>query len=286
MSAYSMNLEINVSDLLLYSACPRRIYFVSRGFELVPEMNAFRIERMLLKELALIYSEILESCSLNAENTRNAENTENAEKLQFELEAALTRAQKDLPFLFPGERPCSAQDIFTEGAEQARARIPEIAANLLMAVEEYGKETLLAALTPVKTEPLLISEKLNLKGVPSKLVRFEGTLVPSLIRLGNCPTQGVWASDRLHAAAFSLLLEAESEEEVPFVFVEYASFGFVRKVTVRSNDRREVLKICRRIEKIKSGFMPDRKESKLCNQCSFSDPCNSSSSLMSKFFKI
>lgn len=284
MPAYSINPEINVSDLLLYSACPRRVYFLSKGFELVPEINASKIERMLLKELALVYYEILENCSLNAENAKSTENTENTEKLQFELEAALTRTQKDLPFLFPKEFTCPAPEIFTEGAMRVKTRVPEIATNLLRAVEEYGKETFLSALTPVKIEPLLFSEKLNLKGVPSKLVRFEEALVPSLIRVGNCPSQGVWASDRLHAAAFSLLLEAESEKEVPFAFVEYAAFGFVRKVTVRSNDRREVLKICRRIEKIKSGVMPEKKESKLCEQCNFSELCNSSSSLMSKFF--
>ncbi|MCQ1534266.1 Dna2/Cas4 domain-containing protein [Methanosarcina sp. KYL-1] len=272
MPADSQNPEMSVSDLLLYTGCPRQVYFVSRGFELIPEMSTSRIERMLLKELALTYSEILNKCSLNADS------------LHCELEAALTQAQRDLPLLFPGEFASSGKDILVEGAARARAQIPEITANLLKAAEEYGKDALLAALTPVKTEPLLSSGKLNLKGVPSKLVRFEGALVPSVIRPGSCPIQGVWASDRLHAAAFVLLLEAESGEEVPFAFVEYAAFGLVRKVIIRSTDRREVLKICRRVEKIKAGFMPERKEGKLCKQCNFLEPCGSGSSLMSKFF--
>jgi len=272
MPADSRTPGISVSDLLLYINCPRRVYFVSRGFELLPEINASRLERMLLKELSLTYPEILKECSLNADN------------LCKELETALLQACDDLPLMFPAEFACIEKEVFEEGKARARAKIPEIAANLLRGLEEYGKDTMLAALTPVKSEPFLSSEKLNLKGVPSKLVCFEGRNVPSIIKPGNCPVQGVWASDRMHAASLALLLEAEAGGEVPFAFVEYVSFGLLRKVAIRSSDRREVLKICRRVEKIKAGFMPEKKEEKFCSDCTFSEHCVSNSSLMSKFF--
>jgi len=272
MSTESQNTKINVSDLLLYIKCPRRVYFISRGFELFPEINASRLERMLLKELSLTYPEIMKMCSLNADN------------LSKELEISLAQRCIDLPFLFPAELAGVEREIFDEAEARARAKIPEIATNLLKAVEEYGKEPILAALTPVKTEPFLFSEKLNLKGVPSKLVCFEGIQVPSILKPGNCPDQGVWASDRMHVTALVLLLEAESGKEVPFAFVEYASFGLLRRVTIRSSDRREVLQICRRVEKIKTGFMPEKKEEKLCKECNFSEQCTSEPALMSKFF--
>ncbi|HET8688032.1 MAG TPA: Dna2/Cas4 domain-containing protein [Methanosarcina sp.] len=272
MSAESPNQEINVSDLLLYINCPRRVYFVSRGFELFPEINVSRLERMILKELSLTYPEIVRKCSLNADN------------LNKELEISLAQTCTDLPLLFPRELADVKREIFEEGEARARAKIPEIAANLLGALEEYGKEPMLAALTPVKTEPFLSSERLNLKGVPSKLVCFEGVQVPSILKPGSCPEQGVWASDRIHVAALVLLLEAESEKEVPFAFVEYVSFGLLRRVAVRSSDRREVLKICREVEKIKAGLMPERKEEKFCKECNFSEHCTSDPSLMSKFF--
>jgi CRISPR-associated exonuclease Cas4 len=272
MFAEPQNPEISVSDLLLYFNCPRKVYFVSRGFELFPEINVSRVERMLLKELSLTYPESMKKCSLNADN------------LNKELEVALAQICIDLPLLFPGELAGVGKEIFDEAETRARSKIPEIANNLLGAVEEYGQEPMLAALTPIKTEPFLSSEKLNLKGVPSKLVCFEGLQVPSILKPGNCPDQGVWASDRLHVAALVLLLEAESGKEVPFAFVEYVSFGILRKVIIRSSDRREVLQICRRVEKIKSGFMPERKEEKFCNECNFLEHCTSSPSLMSKFF--
>jgi CRISPR-associated exonuclease Cas4 len=266
------NPEISVSDLLLYLNCPRKVYFVSRGFELFPEINISRVERMLLKELSLTYPESLKKCSLNADN------------LYKELEDNLAQVCNDLPLLFPGELEGVEKEIFDEAETRARSKIQEIANNFLKAVEEYGQEPMLAALKPVKTEPFLSSEKLHLKGVPSKLVCFEGLQVPSILKPGNCPDQGVWASDRLHVAALVLLLEAESEKELPFAFVEYVSFGILRKVIIRSSDRREVLQICRRVEKIKTGFMPERKEEKFCNECNFLEHCTSSPSLMSKFF--
>lgn len=46
---------------------------------------------------------------------------------------------------------------------------------------------MLAALTPIKTEPFLSSEKLNLKGVPSKLVCFEGAQVPFNLKAWKLP---------------------------------------------------------------------------------------------------
>ncbi|MDQ1251401.1 MAG: CRISPR-associated exonuclease Cas4 [Euryarchaeota archaeon] len=266
------NPEITVSDILLYLNCPRKVYFVNRGFELVPEMNVSRIERMLLKEFALTYAESIKQCSLKAD------------KLQKELEDNLAQVCIDLPHLFPGELEGVEKEILNEAEMRARSKIPEIACNLLSAVEEYGQEPMLAALTPVKTEPFLSSGKLNLKGIPSKLVCFEGLPVPSILKPGNCPDQGVWASDRLHVAALVLILEAESEKEVPFAFVEYVSFGILRKVNIRSSDRREVLQICRRVEKIKSGLMPEKKEEKFCSDCNFLEQCISSPSLLSKFF--
>ncbi|WP_240664557.1 Dna2/Cas4 domain-containing protein [Methanosarcina sp. MSH10X1] len=272
MPAESPNPEINVSDLLLYANCPRKVYFVNRGFELFPEMNGQRLERMILKELSLTYPEILRKCSLNADNLRK------------ELETSLAQTCRDLPLLFPRELADATKEILEVGEAQARTKIPEIAANLLRALEEYGKEPMLAAFNPVKTEPFLSSEKLNLKGVPSKLVCFEGAQVPSILKPGSCPEQGVWTSDRIHAAALVMLLEAQNGKEVPFAFVEYVSFGLLRRVVVRSSDRREVLKISREVEKIKAGLMPERKEEKFCKECNFLEHCASDSSLMSKFF--
>ena len=114
------------------------------------------------------------------------------------------------------------------------------------------------------------------------------TYVPADIFVRSLRKEGrdvtfVCGSDT-HAAAFILLLEAENNKEVPFAFVEYVSFGLLRRVVIRSSDRREMLKICREVEKIKAGLMPERKEDKFCKECNFSERCVPDSSLMSKYF--
>ncbi|MDD4497787.1 MAG: Dna2/Cas4 domain-containing protein [Methanosarcinaceae archaeon] len=273
MKSGAQTSQSSVSDLLLYFGCPRRVYYTSRGFELLPEMTAARVERMLEKELALTYPELMGGDSLNADSLNSA------------LKAALACAAEDLPLLYPGEFTAVDEALLGEGKALAEARLPEIGANLLQTLEEYGKKNFLAALTPVKSEPFLSSERLNLKGSPSKLVCFEETLLPSVIKTGNCPTSGVWARDRFHVTALVLLLEAERGKAMEDAFVEYAGHGLLRKVRLRAADRREVLKVCRRVEKIKNGFMPEKKEGPLCTHCSFFDQCaQKPSSLLSKLF--
>lgn len=265
--------QSSVSDLLLYFGCPRRVYYTARGFELLPEMTAARVERMLEKELALAYPELIRECSLNADSLNSA------------LEATFAHAAEDLPLLYPVEFAAVDEVLLEEGKALAKAQLPEIGANLLQTLEEYGEKNFLAALTPIKSEPFLSSARLKLRGSPSKLVCFEEKLLPSVIKTGNCPTNGVWARDRFHVTALALLLEAEKEEAVQNAFVEYAGHGLLRKVKLRAADRREVLKVTRRVEKIKNGFMPEKKEGPLCNHCSFSEQCSQkSSSLLSKLF--
>lgn len=265
--------QSSVSELLLYFGCPRRVYYTARGHELLLEITSSRIERMLEKELALAYPELMKGASLNADS------------LNLALKATLERAARDLPLLYPRELKAANQSLLEEGKALAEARLSEIGTNLLQSLEEYGKKNFLAALTPIKSEPFLASERLNLKGFPSKLVCFEEKLLPSIIKTGNCPRNGVWAQDRFHATALILLLEAEYEQNIEEAFVEYASHGLLRKVKIRALDRREVLKVCRRVEKIKSGFMPEKKEGPLCKHCSFSKQCKQKpSSLLSKFF--
>jgi CRISPR/Cas system-associated exonuclease Cas4 (RecB family) len=122
--------------------------------------------------------------------------------------------------------------------------------------------------------------KTEIAGVNDSIVYY-CLMVPVNIKLSRTGRLGLGP---LYAAALVMLLEAESGKEVPFAFVEYVSYGLLRRVVVRSSDRREVLKIRGEVEKIKAGFMPERKEERFCKECNFSEHCIPDSSLMSKFF--
>jgi len=184
--------------------------------------------------------------------------------------------------------PAEIANTSPELIENARSNVHEylggICENLMSAVAENGREEFLSSITPVRTEPLLHSERPVLTGIPTKLVCVDGAMAPSITKTGNCPENGVWKNDRLHLAALAILVENEYQSAVENGFVEYARYGIVRRVKIRPDDRRQVLKVRNRVEKIKDGTMPDRKESQLCEKCNFSQMCSTKASLASKFF--
>lgn len=50
---------VNVSELILYSQCPRQVYFTNHGYELISEITSSYIEKLLVKELGHTYPEVI-----------------------------------------------------------------------------------------------------------------------------------------------------------------------------------------------------------------------------------
>ena len=268
-------IKMNVSELLMYFRCPRQVYYLYRGHELMPDVSSKYIESMLLKELAFSYPDIVSAYSSNAEGMVEC------------LETELGRVCDNIELIRPGDLEGTSPEIMEDARSALSEYIKEVATNLVSAINEDGKEELLSCINPVKTDPILYSERIGLSGMPAKLVCHAGNVVPSVIKTGKYPENGVWNNDRLQIAALAMLVEEEYGKTVEYGFVEYARYGVVRKVIVRANDRRQILKIANRVKKIKDGTMPDKKESTLCEHCNFSDMCSKGSmkaSLASRFF--
>lgn len=273
------DIKMNVSELLMYFRCPRQVYYLYREHELIPDISSRYIESMLLKELAFTYPDIINTYSSNVE--------EMGEDITENLETELGRVYDNIGLIRPGELNDASLEMIEEARSEISECIKEISKNLTSFIDEHGKEELLSCINPIKTDPILYSKRIGLSGMPAKLVCHAGNIVPSVIKTGKCPENGVWNNDRLHIAALAMLVEEKYGKTVEYGFVEYARYGIVRKVFVRANDRRQILKIGNRVKKIKDGTMPDKKESKLCEYCSFLDICNKGSmkaSLASKFF--
>ena len=170
---------------------------------------------------------------------------------------------------------------FKDAVEDVNEALPAIAANL----KNLSDEEMIELITPVEIEPLMHSDKLNLSGAPSAIVFHDDQKMPLLIKSGNAPEQGVWKNDRIPLAAYSILAEERYDQPVNSAVLFYASQGQARPVRIRPTERREVLNILKRIEKIKDGKMPQAKQGKLCGYCPYEQMCESQgSSLASKFF--
>src|SRR5659263_681891 len=136
----------------------------------------------------------------------------------------------------------------------------------------------------VCNEPILCSTKSELTGCPYRMAKINDTFIPSVIKTGKMPENGVWQGARLQLTAYSILVEEKYNSIIEKGFVEYARWGIVRPVVIKRNERRKVLQVKERIKKIQEGFMPERPDDSPCQYCGFVGICDVKSTLASKFF--
>ncbi len=213
---------------------------------------------MILKELALTYSD-----ALNAQD-----------RLSF-LDNELDRISDEIHIIYRTELSEIDARTLADSVANVRSCLENICLNLA-SNDFYASD--------VVDEPLLQSEKLGLSGSPDRLMKINGELVPSIIKTGNMPQNGVWGSDRLALTAYSILVEEKYNSSVEKGFVEYARWGMVREVLIKRHERRKVLAVRDRIKKIHEGFMPEKPRDAPCEHCGFTSICDVKSTLASRFF--
>lgn len=250
---------IRVSDITIYLKCPRMSYFMNKGHDLAKGTTPGYLERILLKELALTYG----SAFMNNDRLSG-------------LNAELDRISNEIRIIYRTEL-AGIDDAALEGSvSSVRSCLENICSNL--------SDSDFYASTDVQVEPLLQSEKFGLTGSPDKLITIGGEIIPSIIKTGSMPENGVWHSDRLQLTAYAILIEEKYNSVVERGFVEYARWGKVREVKIKRGERRKVLQIRDKIKKIQGGFMPEKPEDAPCEYCGFKEMCEVKSTLASRFF--
>lgn len=187
--------------------------------------------------------------------------------LEEHLREIASRLEDELPVIYE----IGPEDV-SSACRELEEEIAAIARNLAGNLD---------LLLPYEAEVDLHSEKLGLSG---RLDRLAADSVPSIIRTGKAPTDGVWKRDRLILAGYSLLLAEMKSRHIDRGLVEYPRQGLVRSVEIHSVDRARVLRIRDRIKMIKDGQLPDRPESAPCQSCMATERCRTRQSLASKFF--
>jgi len=258
LNAWSIVLPmIRVSDLTVYLKCPRMCYFMKRDHELIKEANVEYIQRLLLKEMALIYGS-----ALNERDTLSALNDE------------LDRLSDELRIIYRQELAEASDDVLVHAVSSVRTWLEGISTNL--SSEHYSRICELG--------PVLRSEKFGLTGSPDKMITIGDELTPSIIKTGAIPDNGVWKSDRVQLTAYAILVEDIYKTVVKRGFVEYARWGKVREVMIKRHERRKVLQLRDRVQKIEDGFMPEKPTDAPCERCGFTGICEVKSTLASRFF--
>jgi len=262
----------NISELVLYLSCPRKVYYAQRDSRASAALSFPQVEHMILREMGLSYPELLKRYSSKDEELFRA------------LEVLLFSTAEEIKFIHPEELANVPADIIEEATGNLQPGLRIIAENLLSLLRSEHGSGLMPQLGSFQPGSFCHSETLGLSGIPAGTVDIDGTLSPLIIKTGRCPDNGLWANDRLHVAALAMLLEEAGASPVKAGIATYARQGVIRRMNIRSDDRRQVLGVLSKVRKIKEGSMPDRKESALCDSCAHSPVCNVQSSLASKFF--
>lgn len=241
-----MSTPVRISDFGLYLRCPRLVYFDALG-TLPRKSNTVHL---LLRELMLGIS--------------------HSEDLEGKLLASLEKLQRDLPVIYGEE--IDHQDLCIAIAEVEEI-IPKMAQDLSPVLDK---------ILPSDLEVDLRSERLGLSGRLDRLVT--NGRVPSVIRTGLAPEDGVWKKDRLQLAGYAMLAEEQFGCRIECGLVEYPRSGVIRTVQIHSVDRSRLLRMRERIQQIKDGRLPDRPKDSRCDDCKVRDRCETRMSLASKFF--
>ena len=235
-------------------------YFVNKGHDLMSEVSPGYLERLILKELALTYNYAF-----------------NSKDMQDFLNNELERISKEIQVIYRNELSKVDDITLAKSVKDIQSLIAIISSNLSLNGDFYSYEFL-------QDEAVLRSEKFGLSGSPDRLIKINESLVPSIIKTGNMPENGVWNNDRLQLTAYSILVEEKYNSIVEKGFVEYARMGMIRPVIIKRHERRKVLQIMDKIKKIQNGFMPERQKDAPCEYCGFLGICDVKSTLASRFF--
>ncbi len=150
------------------------------------------------------------------------------------------------------------------------------------AKEKFVFDTSLQLLKPVDWEVRLECKRIKLRGILDEIVDFKDKLYPLILSLRS-PKEGVWFRDRIRVAAFCMLLRSRNLD-CDGGFVYHCFDGNLRRVEVSRKEKYYVLKLVERVLMLKRGFVPEKRESKICERCEYRDVCDSKpSTFASKF---
>lgn len=233
---------------------------MNKGLDPVAEISQSFLHNLILKELALTYKEAV----------RNGE-------IRSFLNKELVRICSELRVIYRNELREIDDGLIEKSGSEIVHYIDAISSNLSVEADFYSSEF-------IQDYRVLTSEKFGLSGIPDRLLKMEKSPVPSIIRTGNMPDNGIWNSDRLSLTAYSILVEEEYNSIVETGYVEYVRWGKVKTAVIKRHDRRKILQIREKILKIQKGIMPERPKDAPCRYCDFTGICDVKSTLASKFF--
>ena len=284
------NASVFVFEIRQWMICPRQLFFKNRRqlkqknnedehFSILYKADPIRyFEKEMIQEVCMeLPALVLESID------KNDKDFINREKLKNKIENAIEESKKCCLLLEQNsietmqDHEKAKGDKIIKEIEEASLRTKlyteGLIDNLSKTIETHGFEILENAADPFLEEKLFCFSKIDLYGSPKKVIAANDRLLPYFIRTAKPPKNGVWESDRITAAAYTLILENEFGKQAISENAVIDYLGDFRVLQVRYADKKKVFKAVRKIKDIKNGKMPNEKNIRLCEKCVFEEMC-------------
>lgn len=259
---YFANKFVSVSSISSYYMCPRLVFFRNRRRSEGP--GDAEVRAGFFKAVSYSLSSYLQ-----------------ADMPEPAIEAAIDMARADTLCIYG---PAFEAEVGMAAA-RLKARKMEIIGGLQRERERLGDKAFSGVILPAAAGLALYSEKLRISGSLDKVVDMGGAPGPVVISASLPPPNGIYASDRVKLAAYSLLLAEKYGVDCPQGYVEYVSGWCLRQAEVRHEDKRKALYARNRILEAMEGRMPDASRGKWCERCPFASTCNVRVSVLDRLLK-
>jgi CRISPR-associated exonuclease Cas4 len=252
---------VSVSSITSYYICPRLAYF--------------RNGRSDGPGLAEVRAGVFKSVSHSLSSVISSPDHETA------LVDAIDSAGQDTLCIYGA----AFEDVVQKTVGELKARKADILSGLQHERVRRGEKAVSSTLTPLAIGLTIYSDKLRISGTLDKVADIGSGPAPVIISASLPPQSGVYSSDRIRLAAYTMLLSEKYGVECAHGCIEYVPCWCLREAEVRYEDKRKVLYARNRMLEIMEGRMPDASRGKWCERCAFSGTCSVRVSLLDSLFK-
>jgi CRISPR/Cas system-associated exonuclease Cas4 (RecB family) len=278
------NASVFVFEVRQWMICPRQLFFKNHQQSKQEENDndhfsfLYKTDPVRYFEKEMIHDVCFELPALVLESVdKNDKDFINKTKLKNKIENAIEESKK-CRLLLEQNSIEKIQDIkitkeIEEAALKTKLYADEIIDHISKTIETHGFGILESAAEPFLEEKLFHFSKIDLYGSPKKVIIADEKLAPYFIRFTKPPENGVWESDRITAAAYTMILENEFGKQAISENAVIDYLGDFRVLRIRYADKKKVFRTVRKIKDIKNGQMPSEKNIRLCEKCMFKETC-------------
>jgi CRISPR-associated exonuclease Cas4 len=268
-------MSIKVSSITEYLYCPLKLY-LKYHLDLENNYNEELKERSNLKIIRNLKMDFQNMIKKNLWKVKNDMNVSEISEILFrDIPYILNQSLEGYEFENETEKNLLYNEL--ENDLKVENTILALKIHRMLIKTKRDPAQIAEMIFPPALQGYLIRDKnLEMSGAVDKIEIIDGKYYPISRKSKNPPLRGIWDSDAIEIAAYSLLIEREFDTEVLVGFVDYENIGDRRPVIVDSELKQGLFIVLDAIrEIINQGELPEVNiNPKKCEKCNFLEICH------------